>query len=119
MLAGTPVLLIIAALLSAPAQAQGPGSGVSKTTYTATSPMAHLAFLQRYFPVTPALDSGPANIEGETLQGRGQLVIDGYDPGRTCQLFRDTNAARLQLESLSSSQKCLQGTSADCNITVC
>ena len=36
------------------ASAQGPGNGVSKTTYSASDPWRGMAFVQKYFPTTAA-----------------------------------------------------------------
>ena len=49
-LAGSTVLLAN----TNTASAQGPGNGVSKTTYSASDPWTGMAFVQKYFPTTAA-----------------------------------------------------------------
>ena len=49
------------------ASAQGPGDGVSKTTYSASDPWRGMAFVQRYFPTTAA--------EGELRVSRCGVVV--------------------------------------------
>ena len=91
--------LILAAASLAPllTSAQGPGDGVSKTTYSSTQPFVGGSFNLKYFPVTPAADSCPGGSckpsgshgEGPTRQGRTQLTLAGYfaKGARNCQLF--------------------------------
>jgi len=78
---------LVLILVSSVASAQlldGPGSGVSKTTYSANDPLTALAFNLKYFPVTDAEDSCTndvctCTISGETYyaqQGRSQLKTE-------------------------------------------
>jgi len=73
--------------------AQGPGNGVSKTTYAAGSPLAGLEFMLKYLPTTAAIDScvgnqcTAASFLGETTQGRAQLVEARSLAARSCKLY--------------------------------
>lgn len=70
--------------------AQGPGNGVSKTTYSSSQPWEGMSFVQKYFPTTCAEDSGDgdvANMGSETIQGRSQLTLAGQFTERNCELY--------------------------------
>lgn len=79
--------LAVVAIISTFARAQGPGNGVSKTTYSSTQPWLGAAFNLRYFPVTMAEDSGHDNIRAPDIQGRVQLTKAGQFTHRNCELY--------------------------------
>lgn len=90
----------VALTFVAGAIAQGPGNGVSKTTYASSQPEVGLAFVLKYLPTTCAEDSCNANYcpagtgpTGVTVQGRSQLVLPEYVPSApNCVLFSATGA---------------------------
>lgn len=90
------------------ASAQGPGNGVSKTTYAAQmDPLGGMAFVQRYFGTTPSEDSCTASVcqceagMSETSSpwyaplGRSQMILEekvGYYPGKCVLLTKSADA---------------------------
>ena len=82
------------ASLATLALGQGPGDGVSKTTYSCSDPFVGLAFNLRYYPVTAAYDSGHGNVQfGTTIQGRSQLTKANQYAERNCHLYSAASGA--------------------------
>lgn len=104
------MLLVILAALALTASAQGPGDGVSKTTYSSSQPWVGMAFVQKYFPTTAAEDSGHGNVDTEhggstknpTVQGRSQLTLAKQFTERNCELFSTDSGSIKVGKSLGS-----------------
>ena len=89
------------------ALAQGPGDGVSKTTYASSDPFTGLAFMMKYLPTTAAIDSCHGNtctkynMMGQKDQGRAQLVDAGFYKAKNCKLYSKIGGTSISLSKTS------------------
>merc|ERR1719282_1188251 len=82
----------------ATAMAQGPGNGISKSTYSCNDPIAAKKFLMKYFPVQSAPDSCTNDIcscSGWNIQ-QGRVYIPYSSDGRSLLSKRGNEGRRLQ-----------------------
>merc|ERR1719460_272827 len=107
--------MLLAMCLGA-ALAQGPGNGVSKTTYASENPFDGLAFNLKYYPMTAAYDSGHGNVQfGTTIQGRAQLTKANQYSERNCNLFSAAAGATAKTGSTNMAAPAALGN--DCTYT--
>lgn len=80
------------------AVAQGPGNGISKSTYSCNDPIAAKKFLSKYFPVQSAPDSCANDVctcSGWDIQ-QGRVYIPYSSDGRSLLSKRGDEGRRLQ-----------------------